>query len=439
MIQTFFRELGPLAFIALGAVCTGLLILFYAKPKSALFAYILVFPTDRLFLPVLGQNIRGDDVIIVLGGLALFLKFGFSRLVDQSPAIRMILVVILVSQLYRFGLLLGTGLDDRTNWNGILKNLHVILQAYVFVSVIRSLSDIDLVAKVYYWITLIFLISSIPELVSNPLVEEVDRYALKRTIGFQAEAGGFNPNAYGNIAGLAGLLGFYLWHYRGRQYAAIGLLFCLSMVSVFFFRTSMIMMIFVVVSCLLISMVTRPRLQVLILLIFVGILSAVSVDRLAGYFHTYTVNMNLADAGMRMSSARLGMEIFYDNWLIGVGTWRSDPLVLDMSLGEMGSIHNSYLITLAETGIIGFLLLLVLIGLIGHQLMRWSLRGRSGWFWLTFFVAFLALAFSSPILWSNKIPMQYFAFTLAALAAYTRETDGRLDAPDEEVQSIDRP
>ena len=62
---------------------------------------------------------------------------------------------------------------------------------------------------------------------------------------------------------------------------------------------------------------------------------------------------------------RKAKEIIKDNWLIGVGignyTFALRAKYPEIKVWELQPVHNTYLLILAELGVVGFLFLLLLL------------------------------------------------------------------------------
>ena len=103
-----------------------------------------------------------------------------------------------------------------------------------------------------------------------------------------------------------------------------------------------------------------------------------SLDRLA------TVGSSIAEAdlGGRVNIWREGLATFADRPLIGVGSG-AFRLAVDSGM----SSHNSYLTVLVEVGMIGFILLSIVVGIVVHQAVRHSKWDARFWFTVLFILA----------------------------------------------------
>lgn len=432
MILEAWEQFGWLLLLMGGIAAIGLFVLFYYVPRSVLIVYFAVFPAERLYLPFDTFNVRADDMIIVLGAFALFVRYGVGPVVNRCSSFKRVLLFLLFLHVYRYGSLVVGLLSGYVNTYIVLTGIHSILQIYVFIAVIRTDEDLDWIASRYFWVVGAWLVYFMPELLANPFVEEVGRYAIKGAFT-RREVGRFNPNAFGIMASVINMIGFYLLYTKGRiQYlpgVVAGMVICL----VFFFRSALFVSVITISITIIVDIFVRPRLSITILAVLVLMLYISFGGQFLGNIEMYVSNLNVQDLGLREEALALGLQIFGEHWLTGVGLGQSFGAIKEMSGGAMGSIHNSYVITMAEFGIIGFGSLVAFLGSIGIGLFQWAWRERVGWFWLAMFLAFVVRIYFGPSLWYSKMTMQHFSFVIAALGVYMDRY--YREAPDREEEA----
>ncbi|NOZ00571.1 MAG: O-antigen ligase family protein [Deltaproteobacteria bacterium] len=434
MIQQAWEQLGLIVPLVLAFASVALTIFFYYRPRFILLAYFALFPAERLYISMYAFNIRADDALIVIGAAAVLLRFGLKPIQNRSPAFRRILLVLLVLQAYRYGSMLTGLVTGYVNYYLALTALHSLLQIYVFIVVVRSDEDLDWLSSRYFWIVAAWLVYFLPDLAANPFVQEVGRYRVKAAFS-EAEEGGFNPNAFGIMASMTNMLGFYLLYTRGRlKYlpgVAVGIIICMM----FFFRSALFVSVMTILICASVDFFVRPRISFII----AGILAIVLYLSVSGHYsgnlEMYMSNIDVEDLGLRTQARAVGLSIFRDNWLTGLGMGQSFHEIQKISNGLMGSIHNSYVISMAEFGIIGFGCLITFFIMVGAGLVRWALKEREGWFWTAMYLAFLVRIYFGPNLWYSKMTMQHFSFVIAALGMYLDRADGVLENYEEDASA----
>lgn len=418
MFREMLGQLGPILFATMICASIAITLLFYYRPRLILLAYFAIFPAEKLHLSMDAFNVRADDAIIVLAAIAVFLRYGIKPIVNRSRSFRRILVLLLILQTYRYGTMMVGLITGYVNFYLALTALHTLLQIYVFITIVRSEDDLDWLASRYFWILAAWLAFLLPDIVSNPFIQEVGRYKVKAAFTDKAEEGGFNPNAFGIMASMTNMLGFYLLYTRGRVQYLPGVVAGIVICMLFFFRSALFVSVMTITLCAMVDIFIRPRLSFVIIGVAALILYLSFSGQYSGNVEMYFHNMNPRDLGLRREAQEVGLQIFRDNWLTGLGMGQSFHRIKEISNGVMGSIHNSYVINMAEFGIIGFLCLLSLFSAIGIGLARWALHERAGWFWSAMFLSFLVRIYFGPNLWYSKMTMQHFSFVIAALGVY---------------------
>ncbi len=425
MIDTLATRMDDFTFsvLVLGVAAAGLLLflLFYRIPRSVLVVYLLVFPVQWLYIPVGTFNLRGDDGIAVIGTVALLLRFGVRPFFQRSPAFARLMGVLFVLQAYRYVSLGQSLVAGGVNWYETLQGVHSLCQLYIFVTIVRTEDDLAWLSRWYYLIVLGLVLVSLPALQANPFAEDVNRYALKRAL-VEGQGGRFNPNTYGIMASLILMMGYFQVYRYGRAWYIPGMVVALGVLAYFFFRTPLYVSLMVIGFCVATDAAERP-IQTTLLLGLMGLIVLVTAsDRFAQYYTNYVTNLNPTDIGLRREAAQLGLTIFKENVLLGVGLGRSHAMVVLRSEGALGSIHNSYLYSLAEHGLVGSFMLLILFGGMLKRFGEWMFAERAGRFWFAFFIAFLIRINFGPDLWLSKFTMQHFAIACAALGVYLDRT-----------------
>jgi len=434
MFLDAWNQLGELLFLVVALASIGLLVLFYYVPRSILLVYFAVFPAERLYLPMDTFNLRADDMVIVLGAIAVFIRFGVGPIVNRHKSFKRILLFLVVLQVYRYGSLVVGFVTGYVNMYIVLTGIHSILQIYVFISVMRTDDDLDWFAARYYWIVFAWLLYFMPDLVANPFVEEVGRYKLKGAYTETGE-GRFNPNAFGIMTSIVNMIGFYLLYMKGKIRYLPGLVAGIVVCLVFFFRSALFVSVMTIALAVMVDIIVRPRLSITILAMLAIVLYLSFGGQFSGNIEMYAANLNVHDLGLRNEAMAIGLEIFSNNWLTGIGLGQSFGAIKEMSSGAMGSIHNSYVITMAEFGIIGFGFMITFFVLMMKGFVKWALKDRVGWFWLAMFMAFLARIYFGPSLWFSKMTMQHFSFAIAALGVFMDRLERQGSGQPEEGES----
>jgi hypothetical protein len=421
MIETFANQVGDLGLLVAGIVGVVVVslafILFYRIPRSVVIAYLIVFPIPVLYIPLGTFNIRGDDVVIVVGALALAARFGLGPIIRRAAPMRTLLLLLVVLQTYRYGSLVLAVASGSINWYETLQGVHAFLQVYVFVTVIRTEADIDWLTRWYFVIVLLALISSLPSVETNPFVDEVNRYAMKRSFG-EGQTARFNPNAFGIMASIVAMMGLYHVSRHGRLRYLPGIGVAFGVLLWFFFRTPLFVTLFVAVFCLGADALGRPGRAVVALIALASLTLVASDQSFDVQLSRYMENLDPRNIGLRTEAARVGIRIFQEHWLVGVGLGQSREIVYATSGGALGTIHNSYVGSLAEHGLIGTTILAgLLLGML-RRFVEWMFDEPPGRFWVAFWVAFLIRIYFGPDLWLSKFTMQHFAIAFAAMGVF---------------------
>jgi O-antigen ligase len=147
-------------------------------------------------------------------------------------------------------------------------------------------------------------------------------------------------------------------------------------------RTSIIAIIPLTIFLIGTQRIRFERKILIFMILFVSLLLFLPLVPQAVLHRIGTVGQSIAaaDMGGRVAMWRKSIEVLAQHPILGVGGGAVDRLI-------GGAVHNTFLSVAAETGIIGLLLFLSILGLVGYEAIR--LPKRISAVWLAIFMTWL--------------------------------------------------
>lgn len=425
MLTTIIETSGPTGLVALVAAILLLIIVFYRIPQMAVYLYLASICVPGLAIFTIGSNnVRADDVIVILGAISAFIRYRFIPFTAQPRETRLVLGIWALIHFIQYGMLttfVVMGKASHVSWYDAMRGIHCALQLALFITAIKTREDVVSLFKVFAIVLMIAVPFTVPRLSRDPFQESVGLYEAKTAISMVQGAAGFHPAAFGALGRFLVITGMYMVLLKRKPFFGIAIGLGAWVLIWFIFRTDVYSTLFMVLFFLLLE--SRRRLGVAIVISIAMVIVAIFFvydDALFARLTVYLENFRPTQLSGREEQFPIGVRLALENLPFGVGPFLSDYTMWMATRGAWPSIHNSYLIVIVETGIIVFPLLVLMVILLGRQLVAWAQVESEGRFYLAMYVTWLAVLAVGPDIFRAKLRMIEFSVIMAALGTFGR-------------------
>ncbi len=385
-------------------VYTNILLLGWGKvaPDKLLLFYLVVglpLTYTAKITPNYPLNVGVSDMAVFAIGIYLLVKF-FKGKTLNFPIVSLLCVFLWwVVLSYLIGMYkLKLEINDLTVYAELSKFLILYLYFYAVVNLLKDRQNLIFVTKTWLWISVIISLFGI----AGSLLFTVFHISTSLAAGYRATGTFQNPNMFASYVSLSFYIGYLYYELTGRRHNFCYILFAILGMAVFFTASrGALIALFGGVFLLFLSRLHHWWLaKVSICLVSIALLTLVYVSANKIGMPQLTRLISITDVGShdyekRYSLWEPSIKLWEANYITGVGRGnfgRFDVASAEKKEKNRPRIHNTYLSLLCETGTIGLLLYLAIIGyfVLGAFLPIFS-RGVQSENYFVFSILFCAL------------------------------------------------
>lgn len=372
------NQIGPIHII-IGAICAA--VVFY-RPYLGLLVMVFMIPLEA------SVAFSSGFTAIKAVGIITFISFGFHILARKERVmldfrVLLPLIVFLIWAAVRF----------EGNYSTLVKLFQLVLFFAVTISLCSNNS------RRIYLIIWAYIIGCLAGICLSALNYLGDSY-----IGARASLEGQDANTFAAIIGIGMLLVILIIRPNFKKYKVlipygIGILFIYGLV-IGASRTAVVAMSMALFVYLLLN---RNRLKNLanILIIFLLLSTVLIVGLQKGLIRQWTLNRIESTTSYEETTLSgrfwiwsVGCKMINDNFIIGVGLDNFNA-TFNKYTGEGWGPHNTYISIFAETGVVGFLILMWFIGGLTYVVIRTDSENKVSVLCILTFVAIVSLTLTN--------------------------------------------